>query len=331
MDDLQAVSIISDIFNGHSLVLFEDKPAYVKHFKLQDQKQTEIWKDSFLLTARKRGLPSEKETIKRLERDGLWTKNDDSALSDMKAQCNNLRLTLKQLVLAKDREQVEQDLIIANNALAQKQALRKELIGSTADDFASMQANLKFVHNSFFVDPELSKRLFDDDEFDELDHNQLHELNMIYKKVSDNFSDLMIQKAVLSDWFNLYISQTENFHNFYGKAVKDLSVFQLKLTAYGRLFNNIFQYHDDIPDFYRKDPEAILRHVELKDIQSKGRNHKAFAPTRKAENSASAVFGASKEELKAIDPDAKTVSLSDAIEKAGGSMSMNDIIKMMHE
>ena len=49
-----------------------------------------------------------------------------------------------------------------------------------------------------------------------------------------------------------------------------LSIFQLKLALYARVFFNIFQYNEDLPDNIKKDPSAILRFSESKKTGKQG-------------------------------------------------------------
>jgi hypothetical protein len=118
------------------------------------------------------------------------------------------------------------------------------------------------------------------------------------------------------------MSQTEDVSSFYGKPIIELSVYQLKLAIYARVFFNMFQYHEDIPERLKKDPEAIFDFVERK----KNNSSKSSSNNEKG---ASAVFGATKEDLEMIDPSARKVNLSDEISKKGGVMNMDDLIELM--
>ena len=134
----------------------------------------------------------------------------------------------------------------------------------------------------------------------------------------------MIQTAVLRDFFNMYISQTEDVGQFYGKPIVQLSAYQLKLALYARVFFNIFQYNDDIPEGIKKDPAAILRFSDSK-RSKKGPVSKSM----EKDSGGTAVFGATKEDLDFVDPNAKKISLSEEVKKKGGVLTMDDMIKMM--
>ena len=95
----------------------------------------------------------------------------------------------------------------------------------------------------------------------------------------------------------------------------------MKLLLYGRIFNNIFQYHDDIPDDIRKDPKAIFDFVDSK------KTRENFQSQNK--DGATAIFGATSKDLDILDPSARKVSLADEIKKNGGSLSMDQMIELM--
>jgi hypothetical protein len=126
----------------------------------------------------------------------------------------------------------------------------------------------------------------------------------------------------------MYLSQTEDVSSFYGKPIIHLSVYQLKLALYARVFYNIFQYNDDIPNGIKKDPSALLRFAESK---RNGQGNKTLSKIRNQDSGATAVFGATKEDLSYVDSQAKQINLNDEVKKKGGRLNMDDMIKLMGE
>jgi hypothetical protein len=90
------------------------------------------------------------------------------------------------------------------------------------------------------------------------------------------------------------------------------------------MFYNIFQYHDDIPEEIRREPQAILDFVDSK------KNRETFKDKYK-DGGATAVFGATEKDLNILDPSARKISLSEEIKKNGGSLSMDQMIKLMNQ
>jgi hypothetical protein len=157
-----------------------------------------------------------------------------------------------------------------------------------------------------------------------LDNEELNTLNLEYFKISDKFSDKQIQKIVLQDFFNMYLSSCENPQVFFGKHITQLSAYQMKLLLYGRIFNNIFQYHDDIPADIKQDPDEIFKFVDLKKTRDQYQS-------KVKDDSTSVIFGATKEDLDILDPEAKRISLSEEIAKNGGSLNMEQMIQLMNQ
>ena len=144
------------------------------------------------------------------------------------------------------------------------------------------------------------------------------------RSCSERLNEQIIQEAVLRDFFNMYLSQTEDVCSFYGKPIIGLSVYQLKLALYARVFFNIFQYNEDVPDSIKKDPAAILRFSESKKSQASNKSK-----IKQADNGATAVFGATKEDLAFVDSQAKPISLTEQIAKQGGALNMEQLMNLM--
>ena len=167
------------------------------------------------------------------------------------------------------------------------------------------------------------KNLFlSDEEFGELEGEELSSLMNSYYGIMNKFSDENIQHAVLQDCFSLYLSHCEKPWDFFGKPLIQMSLYQLKMIAYGRMFLNIFQNVDKIPDSIRKDPKALM------DFAESSRNKEKLSSAAK-DNSATALFGAKKEDLEFVDPEAKKVSLSDLLSKNGGQLNMEHMMEVM--
>ena len=97
----------------------------------------------------------------------------------------------------------------------------------------------------------------------------------------------------------------------------------MRLVLFGRIFHSIFQHVENIPDGIREDPEKLLAFSESKSNKDKS---KSFID----ENAAgSAVFGGTKEDVKDIaEGGGKTIKLSDEIKKAGGKLTMEQMMKL---
>ena len=82
--------IFRDIVAGSSKITHNNQAAYLKHLSVFDQVDIEDIKIFYYEKAKKRGLPTQSESLKRLEEEGLWTSADEGKIKDT---IGNLLLT----------------------------------------------------------------------------------------------------------------------------------------------------------------------------------------------------------------------------------------------
>ena len=316
------ITNLVEIFDGYTGFDFNGQTLFFRHFSIRDQKDIGIFYDKFFNTAVSRGIEKEEDIFKRLKEESDWTDSDDLEIAQLQDYVENLKKTKNKLLLPsqKDAHQnlIDEESTKLNKLLAKKQ----ELTGISAEQYANKMANEEFIRLMIYSDSSLSKIQFSNEEFGSLDIDELNYLNKKYISISERFADEKIQKVVLQDFFSMYLSCCENPHVFFGKFIYQLSAYQMKLLLYGKIFYNIFQYNDDIPESIRKDPKSIFDFVESKKTREK------FQSQNK-DSDGTIVFGATKTDLDILDPTARKVSLSEALEKSGGSLNIEQMMDLM--
>ena len=102
----------------------------------------------------------------------------------------------------------------------------------------------------------------------------------------------------------------------------NLTIPQLKITSFGRVFYSIFQYVDDIPEDIRQDPAKLLLFSDAQRNKGAGKGLDL-----KEDADASMVFGATKEDMKEV-ANGKSTTLESALKQKGESLNMEDMIKL---
>jgi hypothetical protein len=199
---------------------------------------------------------------------------------------------------------------------------KKEIIGKTAEDYAATRSNEEMLRYFLFEDEGFEKNLFNEEEFSEIEDYELTFLINKQNEIAERLSELNLQKSVLRPFFSMYMSSCENLNHFYGKPVIQLSIYQLKTAIFAKMFYNIFQYVEDIPDNIKDDPEKLLSYSDLQ--RNKGKKGQMI----KDDSAASAVFGATSEDMKSISKNTNTVSLKDELDKNGGKLNMEQMMKL---
>jgi hypothetical protein len=322
------IAIVGEIFDGYTEFYFKGEPVYLKHFSIRDQRYIHKYYNKYKNLAINKGIQTEEEALNNLKKDGLWSKDDDYKISSIEMELENLKDSLLNIILPSQKKALQETIDERQKELNILKIKRKEVVGTTAEDFASSRSNEEFIRYILFKDQDLKEHLFTEEEFGELDDKDIISLVKQNSNCSNRLSEELIQESVLRDFFNMYLSQTEDVSSFYGKPIIYLSVYQLKLALYAKVFYNIFQYNDDIPNTIKKDPSALLRFAESK---RSGGNNKVLSKIKDNDSGATTLFGATKDDLQEIIPDAPTISLSDHIKNSGGTLSMEDMIKLMGE
>ena len=322
MTEEEYIGVVGEIFDGYTDITFQGKTVYIKHFSIRDQRYIHRFYHKYKSIAESKGIPSEKEMLDSLREDGLWSDNDDRAIINLEQEIEGLKASKLATFLPSQKKTFQDSIESKRKELYLLLNKKAELVGRTSERYGSQRSNEEFIRYLIYSDPQCLQHFFTDEQFANLSEDELEFFIRENDGISQRLNENNIQHCVLRDFFNMYLSQTEDVSAFYGKAIIELSVYQLKLAIYARVFFNIFQYHEDLPERMKQDPVAIFDFVERK----KNNNSKSYANTDKG---ASAVFGATKEDLEIIDPNARTVNLSDEIAKSGGVMNMDQLIELM--
>ena len=316
------IEIVNEIFDGYTRFDFESQTVFLRHFSLKDQEFLNKKFEQYKKHAVSKGIQEEEDVLTRLNTDGTWTKDDETKILELESFIKNLEKTKSKLALPSQRENHQKLINEEQFKLLELKMQKKELVGKTATEYANNRSNEDFLRSLLHKDEQVKNLFLSDEEFGELEGEELSSLMNSYYGIMNKFSDENIQHAVLQDCFSLYLSHCEKPWDFFGKPLIQMSLYQLKMIAYGRMFLNIFQNVDKIPDSIRKDPKALM------DFAESSRNKEKLSSAAK-DNSATALFGAKKEDLEFVDPEAKKVSLSDLLSKNGGQLNMEQMMEVM--
>lgn len=312
-------ALICEIFDGLTPISFGGEKLFLRHINLRDQK---ILSDSFERQKQRAidsGVPLEKDVLEKLSAENHWTDNDELQIQEKRDYIKNLLQTKSQFNLKSQKLDIQKTIDAENLELNKILDKRRELVGKTAEDFGIIRSNEEFIRNILYKDELLKGLKFSDREFGELD--DLSELMGEYHKLSDKMLDERIQEAVLSDSFSLYLSQTDKPYDFFARPITSLSIYQLKMLAYGKMFFNIFQNVENIPEEIKKSPKELLDFVDTQRKRQKEpeSNHKSVG-----------MVGATNDDLKYYDPSAKKIDFAAELKKNDGKMDATQIAKLLN-
>ena len=326
MDQKDYRRIYTEIVDGCSTSFIGPKRIFIKHQSVSDVVDYEIIYDKYYSYATERGLLNEEELLEDLNKNGIWTEEDESKIQNQQFFLDNLTKSKNSLFLQSAIDKANEQEAEAQKNLAEIKSKKDALLQNSVENYAQNRANDYFVSRSFFKDVGQKEHLYTEEEFEFLDISEIKKVIDCYNNFSDKFSESSIQKLVLQDFFKIYYSFSEQSMDFFGKPVVSLTNFQLNLILYTRVFKNIFDHHEGIPDQITKDPKLLLDFASSSESRERAKERIA-----KAGDGGAGVMGATKQDLDKLGvdrPEASATNLHEAAKKKGGSLSMKDLMDM---
>lgn len=324
METVKRRKIFRDVVRGFSTTTLEEDFVYIKHLTPHDQVELEEIEEKYFNIALRKGVPTEEDMLAYLKDEGQWTDKDEKFIQDKELFLENLRKAKTKLVLKREIDKQAALIDKEQKLLDEKQIQKIGLIGNTCEKYAKDRLNDFYMIKSFFADDKLQEPLFNQDKFDELDNHDIKKVVYKYNEIFEGFSEESIQYTILEDFYNPYLSFAEDSMQFYGKAFCDLTYNQIRLIVYTRVFKNIFDMNENIPESIRKDPAKLL------EFGSSSKEEKDKAKDKLTQGDGGTLVGAKQEDYDylGVEKPTNAISLHEEAKKKGGTLNMEDLMKL---
>ncbi len=324
METVKRRKIFRDVVRGFSTTTLEEDFVYIKHLTPHDQVELEEIEEKYFNIALRKGVPTEEDMLAYLKDEGQWTDKDEKFIQDKELFLENLRKAKTKLVLKSEIDKQAALIDKEQKLLDDKQIQKIGLIGNTCEKYAKDRLNDFYMIKSFFADDKLQEPLFNQDKFDELDNHDIKKVVYKYNEIFEGFSEENIQYTILEDFYNPYLSFAEDSMQFYGKAFCDLTYNQIRLIVYTRVFKNIFDMNENIPESIRKDPAKLL------EFGSSSKEEKDKAKDKLTQGDGGTLVGAKQEDYDylGVEKPTNAISLHEEAKKKGGTLNMEDLMKL---
>ena len=317
-----------DILRGYSKAHIKKfGHFYFSHLNLFTSEDIDEKKLEYENHAKTRGVPTEEEKLEQLKEDDLWSDARSDEIKDSQSVIKSLMVTKTKFVLKADIDNIQKQIEDEEKKLIEALNKKEELLGYTVETYAVKKINEFFIYSTSFIDKELKTKLFTEEDFEELHEQDVQSLVLEYNNVTSCFGDKNMKRIALSGFFlNSFYMCKDNPFTFYGKPVVHLSFNQNELFSLGRYFKNILSElkHDPAPEVM-DDPDKL---IEMFNVSKNSEKIKE----KMSESDATSVVGATKEDLERmgiVSPhEDGAVSLSKAAAEKGGSLEMEDLMKL---
>jgi len=305
--------LYSEILLGYSSVVLKDRVFYLKHIdSLDSLDQSRAYAINFEY-AKAKGLEQEKEKLDFIISNDIWEKEKENEIASLKERLERLHATQKKLFVQAQRNQNQKEIDKLTSEFALLNSERLEALGETCETFANKKSQEAMIRSLFFKDESLKERLYTKEEFDDLEHSEISTLFILMGKGLAEFTEKNIRVLSLCPLFlNSFFLCPDNAYNFYGKAVSLLSNNQTSLYSNGITVKDYASKGHPLPDNILDDPEKALSWF-------------SFDPDAKnkiSDKDGGTIVGATIEEMKRADPNAKSIGQM-AKDKFKGKKQLN--------
>lgn len=318
--------ILADIIRGYTHVRSSEYgPFFIKHLNNFDLAEIDYAYSVSLDSAKEKGIPTREEKTKRLTEEGIWTKQEEEKLGSYQDCLSQYEMNRSNEFLMSKRKNWDNQISDLKKDIRKLQIKKSTLLGDVAESFASKSSNEKHISMSFYKDKEFKERLFPDHDFNELSDKQVMGIIGEFKKHNSKFDATTLRKvSILPTYLNMFYMAPESIYEFYGKAIINLTFYQVDVWGNARKFQNDTQEFRNIPKDIQSDPEKLMEYVEL------NRNYKkAFPDDKDGEGGGGSIVGASKEDLETLGIKSEAhFSFSEELKKKGGKLSKEDLLRL---
>ena len=317
------ISLVGEAFDGYTEAVLGDKTVYIKHLNIRDQRYLHKYYEKYKNLALDKGLETQDERVAYVLKEEIWTAEDDQKIESLQFEINNLKVTVKNLFLPSQQEDMQKTITERLAELHTLKLKRQEVIGKTAEDYATGRSADEILRFLLFKNKELTEHLYSEEEFGELESWEVAKITELQSSVVERFMDSRIQEAVLKPFFAMYLSLCEDVAGFYQTPLPELTIFQLKVALFGRMFFNMFQFTENIPENIKEDPEKLIAFSEAQ------RNKDSNKGGLREDSDASVVFGATKTDMESLGAAGQEApSLAEEAKKHGGKLNMEQLMRL---
>lgn len=310
----------SEIAQGYCEAQWEKSRVFLKHFDLNDQIEIDEYYESIYSRVKEKGLPTNDEAFEFIKSEGLWTRQDDRELTDAHMFLEGMTRRRESLIIPSQIDALEKQMQGAKEEVQKLELKKNGLLNETCESYSEKKVNDFTVWLLFYKDPHLVDRLFTWKEFYEIEKSELNAMFSVFLQKTQHLSTANIKQMSLAPFFMNYFNLIgKNTHLFFDKQVYQLSYNQVTLLSYAKVFQNILENVENIPDEIRDKPDALLDFAES---SKKAQKFKS----RAGQKDGYSVVGASKQDMKkmGIGRGDDTVDISQLARAKGGKLGLQD-------
>lgn len=316
-----------DIIFGYSEKRLEDSSkVFIKHLTELEAGVSEKKYDDFVFMAESKGLKNQEDALKFAIEQGTWSQEKEDRFDFVNEHLLTLKQTRSKLIIKSQIEPITKEIEPLEDEAYLSYRERTDSIGHTAEAFALKKINELCVQQACYIDQDLTKPLYSEEDFDLLGQREVNLISELYGSVAKEFSPDQVRRIAISPFFmNTYFLCRDNVLAFFGKPLLELTNFQISLLSSARHFKNLIAHASkSAPEGYYESPDKLIEWYEL---QGKTREAQSSG-SGKGEAGGRTVVGANKEEISSLESEGEQVLDLNKIAQEKGELDFEEIMKL---
>jgi hypothetical protein len=193
VEDASLKVIFSEILRGFTLVETRSHGKIkIKHFTNFDSAELDIKNKLFLDKAINQGLPTREDRVEYLLKENIWTEEKNKQILQSKSMLAGLKNSKSKVFLQSHIDGINKQIQEEQLKLLELETEKEELIGFCAENYASRRINEFYMFNAILNTD--GGKLFESEDFEDLDETELVDLIGIYNKSTKKFGSENLKK-----------------------------------------------------------------------------------------------------------------------------------------
>jgi hypothetical protein len=318
--------VYREVVRGVSEKTIQENRYYFKHPTQSEHFFINSNYNLILADARKRGLQSEDDKISDAIKSGWWTAEKENKFLSIRDAIFSLQKTKENLILPSQKDQIEVQIQKNKNILTTYQKERVELIGYTAEKYASDRLHDEMVMELTYKNPELTEKLFcNQEDYYYLSDDIVEKIRDAFYSCSGMFMQQALRYVAASPFFQnmLYVTNECDAFHFWGKPVSFCTKYQIDVLISGKIFRNAIKSEIEngkkLPEEILSDPEKFILWYDSRSANKEMSNNGDSDSSIGSSTAVSSFVGATKEDLKKMGVKVQKIKGKSLLELAADS------------
>ncbi len=251
-----------DVCRGYSVGTLRDQTVYIRHLGHFAHVGYEDIEDGFKRDAVAQGALTEAQRLDQLYAKGTWSPTREGEANRQRDSIARMEDGRKTIAVPSVLRSHEEHIGRERKKLMDMLLERARTVGETAETYASRRLEDYYLVSNLFADKGLTTPLLTFEAFDALGDDEVEAIHQVYRVATEPCSDANLRRLAVQDFFASYWALAQDdAQAFYGRAVCELTYYQVRLCNYARYMKALLDNTDllKLSPEQRNDPDAIER------------------------------------------------------------------------